>query len=31
LEIVFEALQEEKVAKGLLVALMCDVIRALQV
>ena len=31
LEIVFEALQDQRVAKGILVALMCDVIRALQV
>lgn len=31
LEVVFEALQDQRVAKGLLVALMCDVIRALQV
>lgn len=31
LEIVFEALQDQRVAKGILVALMCDVIKALQV
>jgi len=31
LEVVFEALQDQRVAKGILVALMCDVIRALQV
>ena len=31
LEIVFEALQDQRVAKGIMVALMCDVIRALQV
>ena len=31
LEIVFEALQDQKVSKGIIVALMCDVIRALQV
>ena len=31
LELVFDALQEECVAKGIMVALMCDVIRALQV
>jgi len=31
LEIVFDALQDQRVAKGILVALMCDVIRALQV
>ena len=31
LEIVFEALQDQRVAKGIFVALMCDVIRALQV
>jgi len=30
LEIVFEALQDQRVAKGILVALMCDVIRAIQ-
>jgi hypothetical protein len=30
LEIVFEALQDQRVAKGILVALMCDVIRAVQ-
>lgn len=31
LEIVFEALQDQRVAKGILVALMCDIIRTLQV
>jgi hypothetical protein len=31
LEVVFEALQDQRVAKGILVALMCDIIRALQV
>ena len=31
LEIVFEALQDQRVAKGVLVALMCDALRALQV
>lgn len=31
LEIVFEALQDQRIAKGIMVALMCDVIRALQV
>ena len=31
LEIVFEALQDQTVAKGILVALMCDIIRTLQV
>jgi hypothetical protein len=30
LEVVFEALQDQKVAKGILVALMSDVLRALQ-
>ena len=31
LEVVFEALQDQRVAKGIMVALMCDIIRALQV
>lgn len=31
LEIVFEALQDQRVAKGIMIALMCDIIRALQV
>jgi hypothetical protein len=31
LEVVFAALQDQRVAKGILVALMCDIIRALQV
>jgi len=31
LEVVFEALQDQRVAKGIMVALMCDTIRSLQV